>query len=383
MREPIPEGTAPGEYIRAELEAHGLTQVDFARILGRPVQFVSELLAGKRSITPETAIGLASAFGTNPQLWLTREAAYQLSKIDPQRDSAVEKRARLYRKVPVKEIVDRRWIKDSLDVDVLESRVLKFYGIDNLERLDEPPDFNHAPRQSTSYAAPPTPAQRAWFCRARHLAQKLPSPGNFSKQSFETALITLAGLRAQVEQLKQVPQILSQAGIRFLIVQHLAHTKIDGVCFWLDDKSPVVVLSLRYDRLDWFWHTIMHEICHVENRDGKGESQPRLDTELVGTVAEPFGDKPERERRADSCAVNFLVNQRSLDEFIHRVRPYYSAGRITEFAARLGVHPGIVVGQLQHRREIPYSHSRRMLVGVKQVLIAASITDGWGSVPPL
>ena len=149
----------------------------------------------------------------------------------------------------------------------------------------------------------------------------MPAPGNFSKQSFKKALTALAGLRAQVEQLKQIPQILSQAGIRFLIVQHLAHTKVDGVCFWLDDKSPIVVLSLRYDRVDWFWHTIMHEICHVENRDGKGESPPRLDTELVGTDAEPFDDKPESERRADSCAVNFLVDQRSLDEFIRRVRP--------------------------------------------------------------
>ena len=63
MRERIPEGSAPGEYIRAELEARSLTQVEFAKILGRPVQFVSELLSGKRSVTPQTAVALASAFG--------------------------------------------------------------------------------------------------------------------------------------------------------------------------------------------------------------------------------------------------------------------------------------------------------------------------------
>ena len=384
MREPIAEGAAPGEYIRAELEARGLTQVEFARILGRPVQFVSELLSGKRSVTPETAVGLASAFGeTTPQVWLTREATYQLSKITPQRDSAVEKRSRLYRRVPVKEIVDRRWIEDSSDVDVLQARILSFYGIDSLERLDEPAEFNHASRQSTSYAVPPTPAQRAWLCRARHLAEKLRVPRGFSPESLRTAQSGLAKLKTEVEQLRQVPQILSNAGIRFLIVQHLTHTKIDGVCFWLDDKSPVVVLSLRYDRVDWFWHTIMHEMCHVEYRDGQGASQPRLDTELVGTDAEPFDEKPESERRADNCAVNFLVNQSALDEFVHRVRPYYSALRITQFAERIEVHPGIVVGQLQHRREIPYSHSRRMLVGVKQVLTTASLTDGWGWAPRL
>jgi HTH-type transcriptional regulator / antitoxin HigA len=342
-------------------------------------------LSGKRSVTPETAVGLASAFGDahTPQLWLSREAAYRLSKITPQRDSAVEKRALLYQRVPVKEIVDRRWIEDSSDVDVLKERILKFYSIPSLDKLDEPPELGHAPRQSTSYAVLPTPAQRAWFCRGKHLAEKLQVTGGFSPQSFETALTDLAKLRTEVEQLRLVTQILSQAGIRFLIVQHLTHTKIDGVCFWLDDKSPVVILSLRYDRVDWFWHTLMHEMCHVKNRDGQRASHPRIDTELVGTDAEPFDDKPESEKRADQCAANFLVSQAVLDEFVHRVRPYYSALKITQFAERVGVHPGIVVGQLQHRREIPYSHSRRMLVGVKQILTVASVTDGWGCLPHL
>lgn len=385
MPEPIPEGSAPGKFLRAELEARGLTQAEFAKILGRPVQFVSELLSGKRSVTPETAVGLASALGDaqTPKLWLNREAAYRLSKITPQRDSAVEKRAQLYLRVPVKELVDRRWIEDSPDVDVLQDRILKFYDIPSLDKLDEPAELSHAPRQSTSYSIPPTPAQLAWFCRAKHLAEKLRVTGGFSPRSFETALTGLAKLKTAVDQLGLVPQLLSQAGIRFLIVQHLTHTKIDGVCLWLDDKSPVVVLSLRYDRVDWFWHTIMHEMCHVKNGDGQRTSQPRIDTELVGTDAEPFDDKPDSERRADECATNFLVSQTMLDDFVHRVRPYYSALKIAQFAERVGVHPGIVVGQLQHRREIPYSHGRRMLVGVKQIVTAASVTDGWGWFPHL
>src|SRR5580698_8458765 len=119
MPEVIPEGSAPGEYIRRELDHHRLTQVEFAKILARPVQFVSELLSGKRTVTPETAVGLASALGNTAQHWLNLEAAYQLSKISPHRDAAVEKRAQIYRIVPVKEMVDRRWIEDSADGDVL------------------------------------------------------------------------------------------------------------------------------------------------------------------------------------------------------------------------------------------------------------------------
>ncbi len=98
-------------------------------------------------------------------------------------------------------------------------------------------------------------------------------------------------------------------------------------------------------------------MCHVKNRDAQGVANPPLDTELVGSTATPSDQKPESERRADECAVTFLVNQRMLNDFVMRVRPYYSAVRITQLAAHLGVQPGIIVGQLQHRREIPYSHN--------------------------
>src|ERR1051326_760987 len=138
--QPLPEGASPGEHIRRELEQLGLTQIEFARILARPVQFVSELIAGKRSVTPETAIALAAALGNTAQHWLSLEVSHQLSKISLKRDSAVEKRVRIYRAVPVKEMVGRRWIEDSSNVEVLEARLLEFYGVDSLDRLSEQPE---------------------------------------------------------------------------------------------------------------------------------------------------------------------------------------------------------------------------------------------------
>src|SRR5260370_17308871 len=93
---------APGEYIREELEARGLKQLDLARILGRPIQFVNEMISGKRSITAKTAVELAAAFGTIAQLWLNLESAYQLSKIN-QKNSVVETKAQPYDAVPVRD----------------------------------------------------------------------------------------------------------------------------------------------------------------------------------------------------------------------------------------------------------------------------------------
>jgi len=366
------EAFPPGEYIRRELAKRGWSQLDLADILGRPTQVVNELISAKRSITPETARGLGDAFGNSAQVWLNLEAAYQLSRVT-MRDDAVARRARLYGIAPVKEMQRRGWLETTMNVDVLEGQLCRFFGV---ESLDETVHFDHAARKPTNGDL--TPAQRAWLYRARHLARALSVTGRFSIASLNVALAQLAKLKREPEEIRHIPRVLAEAGIRFLILEPLPHTKIDGVCFWLDDNSPVVVLSVRYDRIDWFWHTLMHELAHVKNGDGK-QGATMLDTELVGVDAQPFEGKPEVERQADRFAVNFLVDQAKLDNFVARVHPLYSKLKIGAFANKIGVHPGIVVGQLQHRKRITYAHSRDLLVKVRTIVIAAALTDGWGS----
>ncbi len=64
---------SPGDFIREELEARGLTRSDLAEILGRPLQAANEIVTGKKAISPEIAQGLGDAFGTGPELWMNLE----------------------------------------------------------------------------------------------------------------------------------------------------------------------------------------------------------------------------------------------------------------------------------------------------------------------
>ena len=74
----------PGEFIREELEARGWTQGDLAQIMDRPLRLVNELIAGKKQITPDTARGLAKAFGDNdPLYWMNLDSAYRLATSEP------------------------------------------------------------------------------------------------------------------------------------------------------------------------------------------------------------------------------------------------------------------------------------------------------------
>jgi HTH-type transcriptional regulator / antitoxin HigA len=189
-------------------------------------------------------------------------------------------------------------------------------------------------------------------------------------------MTVLYPLRSEPEEIRRIPRVLSEHGIRFLIIEHLPKTKIDGACFWLDRYSPVIVVSLRYDRIDWFWHSLGHELKHVRDRDV--EKEPVLETLLVGEDAQPQNEKPKEEKEADEFAVEFLVDQKELEDFINRHHPLYSRRDVIRFSGRIGVHPGIVVGQLQYLGKIPYSNLRGMLVKVRDIITDSALTDGWG-----
>ncbi len=366
-----PEAFAPGEYIREELEARGWSQLDLAEILGRPPQAVNEIISGKRAIMPDTARALGEALGTSAQLWMNLESAYQLARLAG-RDDSVSRKAKLYEIAPLKDMQKRGWIEQSSNIAVIESQVLSFY---NIPSFDQQIYLHHAARKSTDYGSI-TSAQLAWLYRARNLARGISTTGGFSKESLAEAFLELGNLKASAEEARRVPAVLAKAGIRFLIVAELPHSKIDGVCFWLDEESPVIALSLRFDRIDWFWHTLMHEMAHLKN--GEGKDNPTLDTQLVGSDAQPFDQKMDSEKTADLFATTFLVDQAKLDNFIARVHPLYSKAKIAAFAHKIHVHPGIVVGQLQHKGKITYAHSREYLAKIKQWVISSALTDGWG-----
>src|SRR5262249_59975483 len=85
------------------------------------------------------------------------------------------------------------------------------------------------------------------------------------------------------------------------------------------------------------------------------------------------------EQRANAEAANTLIPTSEMDSFIKRVGPLYSKERINQLANRLKIHPGIIVGQLQHRHEIGPAANREMLVKIRHFVTPVAVTDGWGN----
>ncbi len=363
----------PGEFIRDELEARGWTQTDLAEILGRPFRLVNEIISGKKSITPETAHGLGEAFGTDPLFWLNLESVYRLA-LARKASGLITRKARMYQIAPIKDMLKRQWIEATSSIGALEKQLEKFF---ELEDINQQPRFHAVARKKTDYSEN-TPSQIAWYYRARQLAATLKTDA-YKSERLDDLFDALRSLTVHESECRKLSHLLSEFGIRLVIIEHLPKTRIDGAAFWLDSSSPVVCLSIRYDRIDGFWHTLAHELGHIRNGDGES-----LDDDLVHDGSALGGQgRPECEVLADEFACQFLIPQDELQSFIARVQPHYTQQHIIRFANRIKVHPGIILGQLQHRGEIPYSQWRTLLVKVRDQVIEGCLTDGWGRFPSL
>jgi HTH-type transcriptional regulator/antitoxin HigA len=362
----------PGEFLRDELEARGWTQTEFAELIRRSPRVVNEIIAGKRGISPGTAKLIAAALGTTPQFWMNLDSAYQLANADEVPEQ-IAREARLRDRFPVRELLRRGWIESTEAVEVLETRLCQFYSIKSPE---EEPQLAHAakrtrPEQSLN------PLQLAWLFRVKQIATAMKGLPVYSASALQEVLPQLQALMTEPEELRHVPKLLASVGVRLVIVEPMPSSKIDGVVIWLDKRSPTIGLSLRYDRIDNFWHVLRHEIEHIL----RGDSQNFVDMDFdpTGTAS---AEQSEEEKAANDAAEEFLVPSSELEGFILRAHPLYSEQRVTGFARRIGVHPGIAVGRLQHRLD-RFDLLRSQLVKVRHIIAPVAMTDGYGLRCPL
>jgi HTH-type transcriptional regulator / antitoxin HigA len=358
----------PGEFLREELEAREWSQQELADILNRPPRLISELIAGKRAVTPETAKGLADAFGTSPDYWMNLESQYQLSKVTLPNDN-VARKARLYAKFPVREMLRRGWVRASENIDVLEQRFCAFFLVP--EMLVEP-ELCHSARKTHAHLNV-NPLQLAWLFRVKAMASQQVVPA-YSRAKLLAAVEKLKALLLSPEEARHVPRILAEAGVRFVIVEPMAGSKMDGACFWLEGARPVIGMTLRFDRIDNFWFVLRHEIEHVLREDGRANDQAVIDTD----VGEDSAELPECERLSNAAGAEFCVASVELDNFIARVQPYFSEEKVLRFAQRISVHPGLVVGQLQ-RKLGRHDFLRKHQVKVRALVLPSADADGWGT----
>lgn len=131
---PEESASTPGSAIQHQLDTRGWNQIDLAQVLGVHQSVVSALINGKRPVSLEIARDLAAAFGNDFEYWLKLETDFRLFSAGPG-DPSIARRGRLFEAAPVKDLIKRRWIQGTDDIDLLEKQVLAFYGVSSVTDL--------------------------------------------------------------------------------------------------------------------------------------------------------------------------------------------------------------------------------------------------------
>jgi HTH-type transcriptional regulator/antitoxin HigA len=220
-----------------------------------------------------------------------------------------------------------------------------------------------------------TGSQLAWLYRVRAIAQEMPTPP-YSRARLEKAIAQMSLLKTEPEEARHVARCLNEAGVRFVIVEGLPGGRIDGVCSWLDDQSPVIGMSLRFDRIDNFWFVLRHECAHVIHKHGGGMS-------IIDADLSPLEQNIDNEETiADADAADFCVPTAKMRSFFLRKDPLFSDLDVRAFAQINNTHPGLVVGQLQHMVK-RFNLLREHLVPIRKHVISSAMVDGWGNSVPV
>lgn len=344
------EAFPPGEYLREELAERGWAEGEFAEIIGRPVQVISEIINGKKDITPETAVAIGAALGTSPELWLNLQSAYRLHQVrtsDTPKIGPVERRALLRSLVPVRELQKRGWLPETSEVDELEVAVCGLLRIDD---IGESPRLAIAARRSNGDDVY-TPEQLAWIRRVELLGESRVS----AKFNPHALAEMAAGLVRRIEgpyDLRCLGDWLAPCGVALVIELPLRNSKIDGIAS-VTTGVPTIGLSTRGDRMDSFIFTLLHEIAHLVlgHLDGA--------TIAVDEDLDPNGGS-ELELAANDQAARW-----TFPEPLVLPAGELPLRMLSDVAREQGVHVSFVIGHLQNSGQLDWKDYRRSIPKVR------------------
>ena len=327
-----------GEHLEEELEAHGWSQAEFAEIIQRPTQFVSEVISGKKELTRESAAQIAAAFGTSTEYWLNLQNRYLLGQQSQDKGlqsqlTDVQRRARLNDLAPVS-LLRKRGIIAEGSLAQTEAQIIQLFG---LGTIDDEPEFKAVARRSNEHEET-TKLQRAWLAVIKNKARSQQLPV-FDPAGFNTFARRISQIVATPAAFASLPQQFREHGVALLYEESFPGSKLDGVSF-LQDGNPVIALSGRGKRLDKVLFTLLHEVAHILNGDLK-EGEIRVDTGINETAGVQGLD--DQERAADELAAELTFPNHEFSDPPSRVRSAW----IQAEADKHHVHPVVVIGRLQ------------------------------------
>lgn len=321
----------PIDAIHFRMQELGWKQSDLVPFIGTRSR-VSEILNRKRPLTVNMIRALAVGLGIS---------ADTLVGINENEQVLPQKKQLNWKNFPIKEMVSRGWIKkisssSSFSTEEVIKQFLSDTGV----------EFGVAAFRRTLSGDALSPVSKyaleAWLARIIQKGRKKKS----TLGKFDLDVFSLSFLRelAQLSWFDQGPNLavefLEKNGIAVVMEQHLKGTLLDGAAFKDNDGTPIIGLTLRYDRLDHFWFTLLHEVAHIWKHITKSET-------FLDNLETTTDDRREVEanRIAREAFIPRIAWKRS-DAYLNP-----SMEAIDKLSRDLKIHPAIIAGRIRRERD--------------------------------
>ncbi|OPX23088.1 MAG: transcriptional regulator [Candidatus Latescibacteria bacterium 4484_107] len=325
----------PIDAIKFRMEQLGLGQKDMVPFIGTKSK-VSEVLNKKRPLTLSMMRGLHKGLGIPAEV-LLKEPGGQFPNTRPD----VE-----WSRFPLREMAKRGWVTAVNGMRERAEEVMRPFveaagGFDALSA----PLFRQGIAGRLNAKADPYSVS-AWCMRVSALALKNPSGTPFQKKN-----LTLSTLKdiARLSYFQNGPllarEYLAKQGIQLIVVPHLSKTYLDGGSMLLPDGNALVALTLRHDRLDNFWFTLLHELAHLSLHLSE---KCRLIVDDLDLRGQNGDHEDDTENEADEMASAALIPKSYWPELDAEKAP--KTADVISWADKLKIHPALIAGRIRFKQ---------------------------------
>lgn len=333
--------SAPGDTIADVLEEKQLSLAAFSKHIGCSIDETEDLLAGRIAMSLGLARKLHAEIGATVEFWMSRDFHYRESV---GRLNSVETKDWIA-ELPIGDMVRFGWMH-AVDATREFAACLRFFDVPDIAAwrrryalLQERVAF----RSSPSFESRPG-SVAAWLRQGEIEAQSIKckpwNPEVFGAQLTETRSLTRQKDPAQF--VPRIRNLCAAAGVAVVIVRAPNGCRASGATHFLSDRQALLQLSFRYLSDDQFWFSFFHEAGHLLLHGREG-----FFLEGMGSPATP------QEQEANAFAEHTLIPPEWRDNML-ALRT--DSREVMRFARKLGIAPGIVVGQLQHYGRVKRNH---------------------------
>jgi HTH-type transcriptional regulator/antitoxin HigA len=349
----------PGDSISDLIEERSWTQSELAQRLGYTEKHLSQLINGKVPLTLEASVRLERVLGGSVDFWLALEANYQKHKA--RLESARQNAGWVdwLDSLPLKELMSCSAIEkqriDAKNKPGLVESCLRFFGVASPEEWQAHYGGMEMSFRRSREDQSDVGAISAWLRLGEKQAEQFDGP-KYDREKFQKALTEIRALTTEPPRVFQpiMDKLFTEAGVVFVLVPAIPRSHVSGVARWISPHRPLIQMSLYGKTNDKFWFTLFHESAHILLHANEKKSV-FLDDPGKHSSTDP------REIEANKWAGDFAIPEK----YQHHLPTLKTKEAVRAFARKVAIHPGIVVGRLQHDALIEVSWMNDLKVSFK------------------